>query len=102
MSPYLGKIVLYVFRSGQVRQGMTEAAAIVRRVHADNSVNLMVIGDGAPDPLFLERVPAMSETVKTHCWHLSDNDADTRIAMLEAEMRELRQLLSGRKKAAAA
>lgn len=73
---YPGKMVLYTWRPGQVRAGQTESAAMILRVNRDGTVNLRVFADGTPDALDLRNVPAMSETIQTHCWSRNPDDSD--------------------------
>lgn len=102
MSPYLGQDVLYRLRPGQIRQGQTEAAGKIRRVHADNSVNLIVWPDGMADPLLLDRVPAQTDPGQTHCWRALDDGVNARFAALETEVRDLRRQLGRRRETVAA
>ena len=81
MQPYVGQIVLYRLRPGQVRAGQSELAAIVTRVHArlDGEdapcVDLRVFVPDSVDPLVQPRVMALSENVRGHCWRPTDAPA---------------------------
>lgn len=86
MQPYVGQIVLYRLRPGQVRAGISELAAIVTRVHsqapgeAEPCVDLRVFVPDSVDPLVLPRVMAQSDTVRGHCWRPTDAPAAARAA----------------------
>jgi len=81
MQPYVGQIVLYRLRPGQVRAGVSELAAIVTRVHplaageAKPCVDLRVFVPDSLDPLVQPRVMAQSEAVCSHCWRPTDAPA---------------------------
>jgi hypothetical protein len=74
MQPYVGQIVLYRLRPGQVRAGVSELAAIVTRVHSlaegeeRPCVDLRVFVPDSVDPLVQPRVMAQSDAVRSHCW----------------------------------
>ena|SRR5258708_7300066 len=78
MQPYIGQIVLYRLRPGQVRAGQSELAAIVTRVHArlDGEalpcVDLRVFVPDSLDPLVQQRVMALADAVRGHCWRPTD------------------------------
>ena len=79
MQPYVGQIVLYRLRPGQVRAGVSELAAIVTRVHPrahdgekDPCVDLRVFVPDSLDPLVQPRVMAMTDAVRGHCWRPTD------------------------------
>jgi len=84
MQPYVGQIVLYRLRPGQVRAGISELAAIVTRVHppsdgeAKPCVDLRVFVPDSLDPLVLGRVMAQSDAVRGHCWRPTDAPAVAR------------------------
>ena len=76
--PYIGQIVLYRLRPGQVRAGQSELAAIVTRVHtrldgeALPCVDLRVLVPDSLDPLVQQRVMALADAVRGHCWRPTD------------------------------
>ncbi len=78
MQPYVGQIVLYRLRPGQVRAGQSELAAIVTRVHprldgeTRPCVDLRVFVPDSLDPLVQQRVMALSDAVRGHCWRPTD------------------------------
>jgi len=84
MQPYVGQIVLYRLRPGQVRAGISELAAIVTRVHprrdgeAKPCVDLRVFVPDSLDPLVQQRVMAQSDTTGGHCWRPTDAPAAAR------------------------
>ena len=90
MQPYVGQIVLYRLRPGQVRAGISEIAAIVTRVHArldgeaKPCVDLRVFVPDSLDPLVQQRVMALSDTVQGHCWR----PTDAPVAAREAETKK--------------
>ena len=102
MQLHPGTMVLYRWRSGQVRAGMTEAAAMITRLHADGTANLIVFPDGDRDTLLQQRVPPLSKEVQHHCWFCSAGTAEEeivvltkRVAQLEADLSELREAAFG-------
>jgi hypothetical protein len=78
MQPYVGQIVLYRLRPGQVRAGQSELAAIVTRVHTRPDgedapcVDLRVFVPDSVDPLVQPRVMALSAAVRGHGWRPTD------------------------------
>ena len=76
MNIFPGKMVLYIWRPGQVRARQSESAAMITRVNPDGTVNLSVYPDGTPDALFLRNVAVMSEAVQCHCWKPNPDDEE--------------------------
>lgn len=74
MQPYVGQIVLYCLRPGQVHAGQSELAAIVTRVRRllDGEtvpcVDLRIWRPDMVDPLVQQNVMAQSAAVRGHCW----------------------------------
>jgi hypothetical protein len=91
MNIFPGKMVLYIWRPGQVRARQSESAAMITRVNPDGTVNLTVYPDGTPDPLFLRNVAAMSDAVPCHCWHPNPDDAEREKAAASASDRKPRK-----------
>lgn len=102
MKPYVGQIVLYRWRPGQVRAGQAESAGMVTKINPDGTLNLTVHPDATPDPLFLKSVAAASQEVTSHCWSPTEQDArifflEERCAQLESDLVDaLDRLESGR------
>lgn len=69
MSVFIGKIVLYRYRPGQIRAGQIDDPGVVTRVNGDGSLDLRVFPHGLSDTILLARVPPMSDSVTGHCWH---------------------------------
>ena len=76
MNIFPGKMVLYIWRPGQVRARQSESAAMITRVNPDGTVNLSVYPDGTPDPLYLKNVAAKSDAVQSHCWKPNADDIE--------------------------
>lgn len=76
MALFPGKMVIYRWRSGQVRAGQTESAALVTRVNADGTVNLKVFPDDPNGDLWFKAVPPASDKIQSHCWLLTPDDND--------------------------
>ena len=78
MQPYVGQIVLYRLRPGQVRAAISKLAAIVTRVHPQAPceekpcVDLRGFVPDSLDPLVQPRVMALSDAVRGHCWRTTD------------------------------
>lgn len=62
--------VLYVFRSGQVRAGQSECAAMITKLNGDGTANLKIEADGTADPIYQKSVPPRSQEVTGHCWYV--------------------------------
>ena len=100
MNIFPGKMVLYIWRPGQVRARQSESAAMITRVNPDGTVNLSVYPDGTPDALFLRNVAAMSEAVQSHCWHPNPDDELLQREQIEVT-RAVENLVSRKRKSAA-
>lgn len=89
--PRVSDSVLYVFRPGQVRAGQAEVAAIVTKVNADDTLELITFPTMS-EMVHQSRVPAMSEVITGHCWRRQDDDmaerqADAQAALVKAKSR---------------
>lgn len=94
MRVFCGKMVLYRWRPGQVRAQQAESAAMITKINADGTVNLKVVPDAAPDPIFLRNIAQNSNEVQSNCW--LPNPDDQRLDQLETDLLEALDRLDGR------
>lgn len=76
MNIFPGKMVLYIWRPGQVRARQSESAAMITRINPDGTVNLKIEPDGTPDPVFQNNIAMRSDAVQSHCWKPNADDVE--------------------------
>lgn len=98
-----GTVVLYHGRVGSMRQGRTEFPGLVLKQHEDDGSLDMIVFFEAEDVIWEQRVRRYSEAQPGHCWELVkpvvrpdvDDDADKRIEVVKALVRELKVQMYG-------
>jgi hypothetical protein len=98
MKPYIGMMVLYRCRPGQVRAGQQDLAALVTKVRQDGSVDLRIYTPDMVDVLNQQAIREMSQDLQWHCWHVADGSPDAlraRIEQLEADLVEAHNRIDG-------